>query len=91
MQPVICAMTSSVFVEFFNLEKPLEVVLGDGHVLEATGCVILTVNLPNDHMQNCKLHDVLYVPKLSYNLLSVSRATDSKKETNFSLTVTVSY
>ena len=33
-----------------------------------------------------KLHDVLYVPKLSYNLFNVSKATKAGKTTEFSKT-----
>ena len=74
-----------MFVKFSHLEKPLGVVLGDGHVSEATGrgTVKLMVNLPNNKTKECKLQDVLYVPKLSYNLLSVARATKFKKKVKF--------
>ena len=32
------------------------------------------MKLPSGATQKCKLHDVLFVPNLSYNLLSVSKA-----------------
>ena len=62
-----------LFVELHNLEKPQEVTLGDGHDLDAIGrgVVVLETKLPSGRTKKCKLHDVLYVPKLSYNLLSV--------------------
>jgi len=62
------------FVELSTLIQPLEVTLGDGHALEATGCGIVTLKmkLPQGKSIKCKPHDVLYVPKLSYNLLSAS-------------------
>ena len=74
-----------LFVELCNLEKPLEVTLGDGHALDAIGrgVVVLETNLPSGRTKKCKLHDVLYVPKLSYNLLSVSRISDAGKTTRF--------
>ena len=74
-----------LFVELCNLEKPLEVTLGDGHELDAIGrgIVVLETNLPSGRTKKCKLHDVLYVPKLSYNLLSVSRISDAGKTTRF--------
>ena len=70
-----------LFVELRNLEKPLEVTLGDGYDLHAIGCggVVLETKLPSGRTKKCKLHDVLYVPKLSYNLLSVSRTSDAGK------------
>ena len=73
------------FSELHPLENPLEVMLGDGHVLNAAGngVVVLDMRLPNGKMQRCKLHSVLYVPSLSYNLLNVSRVAQSGKVTKF--------
>ena len=71
-----------LFSQLHPLEKPMEVVLGDGHVLNA-GVVVLDMRLPNGKMQRCKLHSVLYVPSLSYNLLSVSSVAQSGKVTKF--------
>ena len=42
---------------------------------------MLETKLPSGKTKKCKLHDVLYVPKLSYNILSVSRISD--KTTRF--------
>ena len=74
-----------LFTKMHTLEKSLEVMLGDGHVLEATGkgIVMMDMRFPNGNMQRCKLHDVLYVPSLFYNLLSVSRATQRGKVMKF--------
>ena len=49
-------------------------VLGDGHALTAAGKgnVMLDMKLLNGKIKTCKLSDVLYVPKLSYNLLRIS-------------------
>ena len=44
---------------------------------------MLDMKLPNGNTQKCKLHDVLYVPSLSYNLLSVSKAAQHGKVTKF--------
>ena len=54
-----------LFVELRNLEKPLEVTLGDGYDLHAIGRggVVLETKLPSGRTKKCKLHDVLYVPK----------------------------
>ena len=59
--------------------------LGDGYNLDAIGrgVVVLETKLPSGRTKRCKLHDVLYVPKLSYNLLSVSKMSDAKKFTRF--------
>lgn len=75
-----------LFAELRDLERPLEVTLGDGHELEATGSgtVEMEMKLPTGRTKRCKLRDVLYVPKLSYNLLSVSKATDAGKTVKFS-------
>ena len=74
------------FSELCSLNQSLEVTLGDGHVLEATGhgVVTLKMKLPQSNFIKCKLNDVLYVPKLSYNLLSVSKVTESGKTISFS-------
>ena len=45
--------------------------------------MVLETKLPSGKTKKCKLHDVLYVPKLSYNLLSVSRTSDAGKTTRF--------
>ena len=74
-----------LFINLQGLDKPQEVSLGDGHVSKATaqGVVLLEMKLPGGKTRKCKLVDVLYVPKLSYSLLSVSKATESSKTTKF--------
>ena len=39
--------------------------------------------LPNGESKSCTLHSVLYVPKLSYNLISVSRVSEKGKIVKF--------
>ena len=75
-----------LYVELCSLKEPLEVTLGDGHTLEATGhgTVVLEMKLPDGTTKKCNLRNVLYVPKLAYNLLSVSKATETGKTTRFS-------
>lgn len=75
----------SQFAEFVPLECPQDVTLGDGHSLKAVGCgtVILDVELSQGKVKKCKLNDVLYVPGLSYNLLSVSKASITIDSTVF--------
>ena len=50
-----------------------------------TGDVILELVLSGKcgESRHCKLHDVLYVLKLSYNLLSVAKATKVGKRVKF--------
>ena len=39
--------------------------------------------LPNGELKKTILHDVLYVPGLSYNLLSVAKMTDRGRKVSF--------
>ena len=73
------------FSDFRRFDKLKQVALGDGRELEAVGqgTVYLTVNLPKGETCQRKLRDVLYVPRLSYSLLSVSKVTDAGKTTEF--------
>lgn len=75
-----------MFIEFESSQPIQEVTLGDGYSVEATGSgsVMLNMILADDKIQKCKLSNVLYVPRLSYNLLSVSMATQSGKTVKFS-------
>ena len=73
------------FVELCNPNQPMEVTLGDGNVLNVAGqgVVSLKMKLSDGSVRRCKLLDVLYVPGLAYNLLSVSKAAESGNVTNF--------
>ena len=73
------------FVNFHTLEKPQEVTLGDRHALSATGTgnVTLKTVLDNGKTKIYQPHDVLHVPKLAYNLLSVSKTTEAGKIVKF--------
>ena len=71
----------SIFTVFNSLENPQEIVLGDGHTLDAVGVGDVVLNLVVDSkIKKRRLRDVLYVPKLAYNLLSVSKATKTGKK-----------
>ena len=75
----------SIFTVFNSLENPQEIVLGDGHTLDAVGVGDVVLNLVVDgKIKKRRLRDVLYVPKLEYNLLSVSKATETGKKVKFS-------
>ena len=73
------------FVEIHTMKKPQDVMLGDGHALSAieAGDVTLELVLRNGKTKCCRLHNVLYVPKLAYNLLSVSKVTKVGKRVKF--------
>ena len=73
------------FSALYELKEPIDVVLGDGHSLTATGRgkVVLDMVLPNGESKSCTLHDVLYVPKLAYNLISVTKASHTGKVVKF--------
>ena len=67
-----------------KLERPERIKVGDGFYLTATmgGNIKLKLEV-NGEIKTCTLRDALYVPELSYNLLSVSKATDSGKQVIF--------
>ena len=67
----------NLFVKLDPLKIPISVTLGDGRVLKATARGIVSLKMTYDcGTRKCKLHDVLHVPDLSYNLLSVSKAVE---------------
>jgi hypothetical protein len=74
-----------MFAKFKSFKRAQEVTLGDGHVLEAAGEGIVQVKtkLPDGTVRRCNLRNVLFVPKLAYNLLSVSKAAEAGKTTKF--------
>ena len=75
----------SLLVNLRPLSIPQEVTLGDGSSLEgpAEGTVKLDAILPSGNTQKCSLENVLFVPKLSYSLLSVSKASECGKTMKF--------
>ena len=74
-------------MKYEALKTPLKVihVLGDGYEVNAVGCGIVALNseLSSKRSKRCKLHDVLYVPRMLYNLFSVSMATKRGKTVRF--------
>ena len=82
-----CHMCNSkaMFSEVHPLRNPINVTLGDGRNLKATGRgkVTLTLKVSHDKTKQCTLHDVLLVPDLAYNLLSVTAASKRGKNTTF--------
>ena len=76
------------FVNFKELLNKQAVTLGDGHTLDGTGIGTVKIEtlLPDGNSQKCRLEKVLYLPNLSYNLLSVSKAAETGHTTSFSST-----
>ena len=67
----------SLFIELNNLKNPLDIILGDGHILLAMGCETMTLMLKSGSLiRKCKLHDVLCTSELMYNMLSMSKAIE---------------
>ena len=73
------------FTEYVRVKQPQEISLGDGHIVKATGIgtELLKIVIVQNQIQRCELKDVLFVPELSYNLLSVSRLTKAGKIIQF--------
>ena len=78
----------SLFTHYQPLAKPLNVLLGDGRSLQAMGqgSIMLMMDLPDNKINKCTLHDVLLVPELAFNLFSVISASRKGKVTTFSET-----
>ena len=76
-----------LFTTLYHIEDPIDVMLGDRHTLTAIGPgdVVLDMVLPNGELKLCVLHDVLYVPKLAYNLISVTKASQKGKTIKFTM------
>ena len=77
-----------LFKGFTCSSEPVSVTLGDGHALESTGVgdVKLEMKMSNGKTQTCTLVNVLCVPGLAYNLLSVSKASEAGMTAVFSNT-----
>ena len=75
----------NAFTEYVTLKQPQEISLGDGHIVKATGkgTVLLKIAIGQNQIQRCELKGVLFVPELSYNLLSVSKITKAGKIMKF--------
>ena len=73
------------FTTLYQLQEAINVMLGDRRMLTAVGKgkVALNMILPNGGSKLCTVHDVLYVPKLSYNLISVAKASQKGKIVKF--------
>ena len=75
----------SLFSELRDQKNSEKVILGDGCSLQTKGqgTVDLEMFLADGASRRCDLKNVLYVPELEYNLLSVSRAAEAGKTVKF--------
>ena len=76
----ICNSEKS-FVKLHKFKSLHPVTPGDGRSLNAIGYGVVTLTM---ELRKCDLHDVLLVPDLSYNLVSMSKATEAGKTVEFS-------
>ena len=76
---------ANAFTEYVTLKQPQEISLGDGHKVKTTGkgTVLLKISIGQNQIQVCELNEVLFVPELSYNLLTVSKITKAGKIMKF--------
>lgn len=75
----------NMFTEMKELGSQEKVTLGDGSLLQVVGegTIDMEMLLSNGSNRGCTLKKVLYVPKLAYNLVSVSRAAEAGKTVHF--------
>lgn len=78
----------SMFYTLQALPGSVKVTLGDGRSLQAVGRGSVTLNMKLSHnkAETCTLHDVLLVPDLAFNLLSITSASKRGKVTVFTNT-----
>ena len=76
---------TGLFSSYAPLEKFHKVEVGDGRTLDAIGSgnVVLYTKIPDDKVVRCVLKDVLYIPELAYNLISVSKVSETGKKVQF--------
>ena len=75
----------SLFKNISNIDENISVKVGDGSSLpvEGKGDVRINIKLPTKRVIKCHLKNVLYVPKLAHNLISVSQIAQDGKEIKF--------
>ena len=75
----------SLFKELVALHDPQEITLGDGYCVKAIGKG--TIFMYTVDKKKIELKDVLLIPNLAFNLLSVSKSAKSGKHFQFSDTI----
>ena len=72
------------FYSFTTLARPIQVTLGDNSSISATGVGRIPVRMrANRKWSNAMLQDVLYVPDLNGNLLSVAHLAERGADIRF--------
>jgi hypothetical protein len=72
------------FQHFTQLQRPIEVTLGDNSTIPSTGMGRIAVTMRTDgHEHHAVLQDVLYVPDLHGNLLSIAHLTSRGADIRF--------
>jgi transposase InsO family protein len=72
------------FYSFSTLARPIRVTLGDNSCINATGVGRIPVRMrANGQWNNAVLQDVLFVPELNGNLLSVAHLTERGADIRF--------
>ena len=74
-----------LFSELIEIRGASEIKVGDGRCLQTAGIgkVSLKIKLPGNKLSSFELVNVLFVPELAYNLISVSTLTKAGKITSF--------
>ena len=72
----------STFKDLKELETPKEITLGDGYCVKAIAKG--TIHMYTNEQRKIELKDVLLIPNLSFNLLSVAKTAKSGKDFRFS-------
>jgi hypothetical protein len=72
------------FYSFTTLARPIRVTLGDNSAIPATGVGRIPVRMrANSRWSNAVLQDVLFIPELNSNLLSVAHLTQRGADVRF--------
>ena len=73
-----------MFTNLVPMKKPQTIILGDGRQLEANSQRTVKLQLMLQDEKQLIIADVLFVPSLTYNLLSVSKLTETGNRMTFS-------
>ena len=73
------------FLDYVELDQNIKIQIGDGKYLDAIGKGNINVNFKSNgnRITSCTLKNVLYVPSLRHNLISVSQITAKGNNTLF--------
>ena len=72
-------------INYKVVDNPVSVQIGDGRVLKGVGtrCINIKTPLPGNKIKHICLEDVLHVPKLPSNLISVAKASANGRKVVF--------